>query len=331
MYMKISGWIKIAVILVGVMGELKGGFPAAAFSISPTKYVITVDPGTTRKLTLEVVNTETERLLVKPMVIGVKQTTEGRSIFENGSDAAERWFNTLETGTELAPQARHVFTYELTVPKDVAPGSHYVGLVAESMPRTETGGTVLRGQLVSVVTIQVAGIAHEEVRATTRVNPTAVVGEEAFTIKLGLENKGNIEVPLRGKIRIESPWTDDAEERTMALGNELFAQTSRQLTYQLGLPSPWFSFGVRSASFNTTAVVIPNELNTDFSSLFRWPGKYTATIEITYGKTNQTIVRTLSVWYCPWWSIVGGFLMFSLLVATYCYLRRLFGRYHSLR
>ncbi len=336
--MHIFRLLKITIVVAGAVWLLRPSTSAQAFTITPTKYVITVDPGTKSQLTVKVTNTDNSPVTIQPSVTGLAQDSLGRPIFGANIDQAESWVSVGENGRLplLSPGEATTLTYTIRVPVGAAPGSHYVGLVVNALPLTTTtnagssNGTGLSGRLVTLVSIQVAGTAHEEL-ATHLVVRSPVIGSQALSLLIALENQGNIEVPLAGKLRF-SDWLGRHQgEAKINLGNELLSGATRQLTYQATLPNPWTSWLQSSPAPTTVADFTPDQPVTSFTHLFRWPGKYTVALDIAFGKTRQTSTRTVDVWYLPWWSIAGGSIFLLLLVSGFYYTRRLLVNYSNKR
>ncbi len=256
-------------IILGVIGwAVSLGSTAWAFSISPTKYVITIDPGETRTLPIKVINTDSATVRIQPGVTGVTQDPTGRPIFGNNSDRAESWVGLAEPVEQLAPGTSATLRYTIHVPPEAAPGSHYVGLVAEEVPLLKGDGAIITGRLIALVAIQVAGTAHEKV--VTQVSAdTVVVNQPTVNLLIVLDNQGNIEVPLSGTLQVHSWFGHDQAATPIAFGNVLLAQATRQVSYHIALPSTWTSFIPLPAEKLRTDPSTPSQTITAFQSAFR--------------------------------------------------------------
>ncbi|MFA5061609.1 MAG: hypothetical protein WC526_00470 [Patescibacteria group bacterium] len=252
--------LKKTAILVFLSAVFLWAGQAWAFSISPTRTLITADPGTSQTVSVTINNNGTNYSAFIFKVLGAVEDEKGRPVFGTGIEVAENWVVSLGDGKFL-----------VKIPKDAAPGSHYLGLAV--IPTAETRGKIsLNTQLVSLLTIQVSGVVHEAV-SINNWKVEKKLAENGWVFELGLVNNGNIEVPLSGSVVIKDFRGVKVFSSDINLGNKLLAGSSRNLKPEIGAGS---------------GVV--------------WPGLYKVQVNVTYGKTGQLVSAVYDLWYFPWWS-----------------------------
>ncbi len=303
--------------LLTIIGSLSAGLSAHAFSITPTRYVITVDPGTTQSLTVKVINTEAKTVQVRALVSGLSQDSAGRPVFGETADPAISWVIPDKTVSTLSPAQSATLSYTLQIPPAAAPGSHYVALVVEGISVGTPESNSLSARLATLVSIQVAGTAREDVRATFDQHSELIITAPLFDFPLTLENKGNIEVALAGSLSISAPLTREKLSVPINPGNQLLAGSTRRLEYTAAAPSAWASFlPTEQPPAIAASPLLPTDTINNFRSVMRWPGPYDMTASITYGKSGQTAAAEFRIWYLPPWSIgvgVGALVLIALL------------------
>ncbi len=258
---------------------------ASALTLSPARRIVTIDPGTAQDLKVTVTNDEAKSVRLQLLVTGLKQDPAGLPLFGNGYDDAEKWVVPAPELLVLEPGQQGFATFKLQVPAGTFPGSHWVALAVESRPDT-TGTAILNQRLISLLSIQVSGVVTESLTMNTAVSERIVLGSKPFDAAIKIQNTGSIEVPLTGKITIRSLRGKEVGGRDVQLGNQLLPQSERSLLEKI----------------STTKKDACDVDGTVCSELV-WPGLYTLTAEVIYGKTGQTVESETSFWYVPYWSL----------------------------
>jgi hypothetical protein len=259
-------------VLIAV-GALGACLPAQTFTTAPARVTLTVNGGATEKVTITVSNPDAAPIMVVPRSIGVRQDNEGRTVLGNVFDSAENWVTAEASEIKIPAGGSRKITFSITPPVGTAPGSHYVGL-AIAAQSSGTNQVALLGELVSLLTVQVAGIVDEHVAITEWNIPTLITKIESFPISITLRNTGTIEVPLTGQMSITTLGKREVMSQNLPLGNILLPDSTRHLKPRVQL------------------------------SKFPYPGPYLVTINTTYGRTGQVAVASQVVWYLPRWSLV---------------------------
>ena len=261
---------------------------ARAFTISPTRYLVTADPGTAQTVQLSIKNDEGENKKFIIFVEGLEQTGNGSLIFQKDLDVAESWVQASQSSITLAPNAITKINFVISVPKNTLPGSHYLGLAAEMVPE-KADTSVVSSRLFAILTLRVAGEVNESVSVEKWSGP-AVTWKRDWPLVLQLQNNGNIDVPLKSEIIVRYQGKA-LQTNDWILGNNLLIKSSRFLEKTISPP------------------------------LF-WPGRYEIQNKIYYGRSGQVVWGMNYVWYFPLWSIVTGIVVLFVIIFIYIKIRR---------
>lgn len=256
---------------------------ANAFTISPTRYLVTVDPDVAQTVQLTLKNDEKELKKFKIFVGGLKQTETGSLIFQKDLDVAEKWVQANQSSVVLAPGTSEKINFIISPPNNASPGSHYLGLAAETMPITTTD-SVVSSRLFAILTLRVAGQVNESVSVDKWFGPM-ITWKSDWPLVLQLNNNGNIDVPLKSEMAIKY-YGKIIQIDNWSLGNNLLIKSSRFLQKIISPP------------------------------LF-WPGRYEVQNKISYGRSGQIVWAVFYVWYFPVWIIVASIAVLLVLIFVY--------------
>jgi len=279
-------------ILVGIILSLLFAVPALSFSISPVRFFITGDPAGIETVKINISNTEARDLVFRPVVYGVRQGNGGQPVFEKNIDVAESWVKPEMATLAVASGNKGVMRFEIKIPRGVPPGSHYLGLGVEPV-NDAVGNIGVMTRALSLLTIQVSGVAYEVLQVEKFEHIAARVGEPNWLFDLTLTNKGNVEVNATGDAKVLD-WR----------GNEITTQ-------------PIFS----SARIISGASKM-SDFNIDAAGRGFWPGLYQVQVKVGYGITKQNVISLIYVWYLPVWSLVVVGILFLIFIGSVVFLAR---------
>lgn len=278
--------------LVSVFFSLVVVEAALAFSISPTKILLTIEPGKSSEVFVEVENNEKQDMVFSGMVLGARQDNEGRPVFLANYTAAEKWVKPKTNQISLKSGAKDKIYFAIQVPTNTPSGAYYLALVVQSV---SAGGDVgLTGQIASLLNLQVSGLVSESVKINKWEFSEQKFDRDNWRFLLNLENSGNIEVLLDGNLSVSSWREREIFKEKLNLGNKLLAHSFRFL-------QPEFNLAKKSIYL---------------------PGLYRVKVDISYGKTNQRVVESVYVWYWPVWSKIVGLVLLFLVLVMFVWLGR---------
>ncbi len=257
----------------------------SAFSISPLKYTISLDIGDSQDLMVTVKNDSNTDKEYQAVIVGVQQDNQGRPIFKSNSDVAENWVKFKNEKTILKSNENKDFVFTISIPKNTPPGAHYLGLGAQ-----ENNNQNIGGRLMTIVVLQVAGIANEALALDQFYPVKKYFFNKNLVYFLQVKNIGNIDLSLKANVQTYDFRDKIIDSSPINLGNKLFAQSNRSA-----------------------------EIHPDTIDKLIWPGRYRSIIVINYGLTNQQIIGSINFWYWPVWflCLVGVVIVLILLFFIY--------------
>lgn len=263
--------------------------PVQAFTISPTKYLITVNPGDEQTVDVKIKNEELVDHNFKILVGGLQQNSQGVLVFKQSTVLAEDWVKPAKDKIFLRAGATASASFLLKIPKDLPSGSYFLGLAVETADNVDVNINALNGRLFSILILRVAGEVREILDIEKWTGENRWTWDKEWPLVLGIKNVGNIDIPIQGEIKILSE-----------------AEQGKVIEWKMG---------------DNLLVGAVRDLKKIISTDFFWPGRYQVQMKIIYGRTGQTAISLANIWYFPKWSVVVG-VMILLGILTVYYLRR---------
>ncbi len=251
-------------------------FQAKSFSITPSKMLITVDPGAEQNFNIKIKNEEQKDLNYKIKVLGARQDNQGLPFFKEKVDIAEGWVRPESESVFIKSGETASIKIVVKVPSNINAGSHYLGLIVE--PVFSSSDTALNGQVAGLITLQVSGSVSESIKITKWETEENLINNGEWKFNLGLENNGTVEVDLGGSLIVKDWRNNEIYQEKIKLGNKLLAQSVR---------------------------LLETKVNLSKENLYL-PGLYQVQIKINYGKINQTVSSVTYIWYLPNWLWIFG-------------------------
>lgn len=262
-------------------------FPVAAsadFTLSPLKQIVSLAPGSAGAATIKISNQSGGRQAFSLKVLGMKQDGAGRPIWGNGFSSAEQWVKPARGSLTLAAGEEQSADFFINLPADATAGSYYLGLAASALASPESNGVGLSGQLVSILSLQVAGQAVETA-IIDQWQTEKIFLKSEWPFDLSVRNSGNMELPLAAEAMILDWRGRPVYKEPVNLGPALLPGAGR--------------------SFAATLRPVGG---------FYWPGPYSAEIRLTYGRLNQIASAEVKFWYFPWWSLAVAAVLLALVI-----------------
>lgn len=268
---------RLVLFTIVVGAGMMAALTASAFTISPPRFVLQMNPGESQVLRVLIRSSESRATIFRLGVVGVRQDEQGWPVFGADFDEAVNWIRPKIPLVTLLSGGSELVTFIVTIPPSALPGSpHYLGLVVhrESANGQATG---LEAEIISLVSLQVAGVVRESLEIRSWQARSLWQFNRQWPFALELKNTGTAAVPLTGQIIITDSNGQERGRFPFTLGNRLLPQTSRIL-------NPLVDTGQTPLS----------------------PGRYRVELAILFGNNAQLQIRqTTPVWYIPWWSLGG--------------------------
>jgi len=259
---------------------------AHAVTISPLRFLVTLDPGSLQTVTVNIKNTDNQNITVRPVVLGAQQDSSGQTKFSVGASSAEKWVESDVVKLAVAPGVSKDITFTITAPIGTTPGSYYLAIGGEQV---SGGGQIgLAGRVLAILTVQVSGTAQEKVSITKWNLEKYFTTKKIWPAHLELKNDGNVEVPAEAKAILRD-WR----------GNEL-------KTFSLLDQAQFLSASTRFVDQDIAVGKTPF-----------WPGIYQMQAQINYGLTSQTITAIDYLFYLPTWSVVALIIIILCIIGAF--------------
>lgn len=265
--------------------------PASAFGISPLKYVVAINPGGSRVVEVTVKNFSNKSVNYSLVVVGAVQDGEGHPLFSTGVSAAENWVIPEKKTIIIPANSEEKVNFNINVPDGSYPGFYYLGLGVQEK-NISGEGVVLTSQLNTLLSLQVAGTANEDLQIEKWLSKQKFYLVSNLDFDLILKNNGNVDLPIQGKVMVKNLFFDGIKTEYLYLGNNLLPSAKRVL-------------------------------QPEFVDILKWPGLYHLDLNVRYGLTGQMAAKSALVWYLPAWSIAVGLLVLVLLAAIVSWLFKL--------
>lgn len=258
---------------------------ASAFTISPLRYVLTIDPGGKQSVSVEIINEEQHTQAYSVFVQGIKRDEKGTALYQSGVDAAENWVSPKNLSFELAPGARKKVDFEFSVPVSYEPGSHTVALIVKALSVNQSS-IGLTGSAALPISLTVGGRVIEELKIQAWQPEKKVYLSKPWNFNLVLRNTGSVSVKGEAVATIYN-WRGKIAEEKFSIGNEIFPKTNRSL-------------------------------KSSFSNSSNFPGKYKVNVSIPYG-FGSAVSEAATFWYFPYWLV--GTVIFILVISFWVFLK----------
>jgi hypothetical protein len=280
-----------------------------SFSVSPTIYDMTANPGQTWQSTVRIINPNPFELTLSVTPNNfVPKEEDGIPQFISISeedvvpDSLAEWIN-IEKEIKIGAEQTYELPFQMKVPEGATPGGHYAALMISTKPvESQSNSEVQTAQVISaLVFLSVTGDITEQaaIRSFRSVDYFLSKPETRFEIRV--ENKGNVHMQPQGEIKIFNMWGKERgvipiNQQTM-LGNVL-PESVRKFSFEW--ESEWSI--------------------TDM-------GRYTAEVTLAYGKENRQFLSSdTAFWIIPWKILLSLLIVVGGLLATITWAIKLYIR-----
>lgn len=294
----------IVALLVGTIFVVLPGQSLAqggqAFSISPPLIELQGDPGQRLTTAIKFTNVSDDELLVKTQLndFGPKnETGEPNIIFEdvdNGDYSLRQWI-TSPAPFKIKAHETKTIDFPITIPADAEPGGHYAVIrFTGTAPELEESGVALTASIGTLVLLQVSGAIEEKASvaeffsATAKeVKGTFVASKRAGWFATGpiqfverIKNDGNVHIKPTGTIEVKN-----------MIGRKVGSLRVN---------------GNPNDPRNVPKSILPQSVRRFEQTLDKtWMfGRYTATVKLTYGQSQQPIETTITFWVIPYHLVI---------------------------
>lgn len=282
---------------------------AQSLEIGPPVIILNGDPGQSVQAKISVRDISKGDLLV---------TNQINDFESNGEDGVPRiildtekttpysmkdWITPIEEVVLKSQQVKE-FAVSINIPSNAAPGGYYGAIRFTGVPpELEGTGMSLSASLGALVLLRVNGevkesVDIEEFSVNYKGRTGTLFETDPLTLVVRLKNNGNIHEQPSGNITVDDMF-----------GKRIATMGVNSTAYNV-LPQSTRKFEQVLESSN-----IGNKM------LF---GKYTATVNITYGDKKETITKKIEFWVIPYtliaciiFALIAGFFLVRFLIRRY--------------
>lgn len=273
---------------------------SVSFSVSPTIYDMTANPGQFWQSTVRIINPNPFELTLSVTPNNfIPKDEDGIPQFIplKEGDAEEntlaKWIY-LEKEIKIGPEQTLELPFKINVPKDASPGGHYAALLISTKPieSPDKSSRVQTSQVISaLIFLRVTGDINENSSIRSFRTANYFLSKPETRFELRVENKGNVHLQPQGEIKIYNMW-----------GSERGVIPINQQTL-LGNVLP---LSVRKFSFEWSSEWSISDI-----------GRYTAEVALAYGADErQFISANTAFWIIPWKILLVVFAVIGGLVTT---------------
>lgn len=292
------------------------GNAALAVTVSPVIYDETLDPGKTVQGLIHVLNDTTEDQTYYTSVQNfVAVGEEGQQTFLPETDSTTglaSWISLEEASVKLKPGDRHDFKWALAIPKNAEPGGHYAAVFFSTTPKNEQeSGVGVGGKTGVLMLINVTGNIKESAKAESltvmshgdpsSVQPTSFLNRLPASLELRVKNEGSVHIKPQGVVVITNMFGNRvAGVNVNPNDSRVLPSSIRKIrtSWGPGIEEPVTGvFANIAAEWNGFAL-----------------GRYTATVEATYGKQHLPLTSSATFWVFPWRLALLAFLAFLVII-----------------
>lgn len=125
---------------------------------------------------------------------------------EDSSFSLVDWIELSEDRITIQPKSAEIVTFELNIPKNAEPGSHYGAIVfrASNTGIQDSSGASVTAQVGSLILLRLPGRVYENARINSFTSTKQFITDETIQLNASVENTGNVHVKPYGFIAVKN-------------------------------------------------------------------------------------------------------------------------------
>jgi hypothetical protein len=277
---------------------------AGAVTVSPIIFGdIDANPGEAAFRTFTVLNETEEEQTYYLFARNFEPKGElGEVVVTEEEYGLSQWIIFDAPSVKLQPGESRDVQITVLAPENADPGGHYAAVFASTSPPSVERGVGLSGNVGTLMLVRVEGDITEDVRLLEfhTLDDKKFYNRLPVEFMYRLENRGTVHVLPQGKIKLNGWFGDDEINANPDNGRNLPNSIRR-------LEATWVNDteATEQGGFFT-------ELKNEWKNFAI--GKYTAQLDITYGKSKQQIVGETTFWVFPWRVMLAGLVILIAII-----------------
>lgn len=298
---------------------------ANAFTLTPTRFELSGNPGETLKEEMLLTNeTDTGEAFYASFSNFEAQGESGSPAFVDPKEGLGTWIKTEFSSVYLAPREEETVKFEITIPKDAEPGGHFAVIFWGTSPTNGSDGVSIGSKTGALVLLSVNGDVKEEAGL------------------LSFNTKENDFFYKTLPVSLEYRFKNDGGDRikpvgTITIRNSLFIPTDRLDANPVEgniLPASTRKFNVDWVKYQQPKdYIIPTGFFEKFwgEVSYQWKnfavGLYSAKLNVEYGLKEEQVTRTVYFFVFPWQLLLVLLVLFIILFFVGRKLLKRYNRY----
>lgn len=261
----------VAIVCSGLLVQLaRAQSPTNTLTLTPPSFEYTVEPGGSVSDTLRLENSTDRPLKIRAQKRNFTAQGEEGDVNlteESNTFSLASWLSVAPEEIIIPARSRQTFTFSINVPKDVEPGGHFGSVVFATVPESnlDSTGFLLSQEIGALILVKVNGDVNEKAVIASFAPTSPFYEFGPVTLDARVQNLGNVHLRPTGIV-----------ELTDMFGNKQHINLE--------------SRNVLPESVRKLSAILDNKL------LF---GRYTATLNVSYGSQNQNLVATTEFFAFP--------------------------------
>lgn len=303
--------MRLRILLAAGFGALVLGLigtrSVQALTLVPPSLEYSAVKGQTFESKVKLFNNDSRQLTLTPSTANFSakdETGEPDFAFDAPATDLASWIQVSTQPFTIAPGESREIPFKIVVPNDAEPGGHYAGIFFGSGGQASQGGQIgLQSKLGSLIIMRVDGVVREAASiASFGVKHGKTLSRLPATFNVRVQNSGNVHIRPQGTILIKNLFGGQTETLSVNESNGAVLPNSIRSfdatwskTSDAATSSGWF-----------------NELKAQWRNFSFGP--YTATVTLTYGQNNQSLVASTKVTIIPWRLMLVELVILALVV-----------------
>lgn len=293
--------MKKYIIVASLVTVFFTAYFVSALTISHPIIELTANPGETLNFTVSLTNNESETKTFYADIRNFKAgSEEGRPEFlsdEEGITGLASWIKVPYRQITLASREKKDIEIKFEIPQGAEPGGHYAAILWGTSAALKEGEIGISGKTGHLVLLKVSGMIKEAGKVVSFAAAENFNSRLPVDFKVAFANEGNVHLKPIGQIEIKNMFGRQSAIIPLNLERKNVLPAS-QRTLDVSWLKEQYALAEGEGFFGGLLSEFQNEI-----SQFAF-GRYTATVAVIFGASNETVFMETAFWVIPWMLIL---------------------------